>query len=224
MATGTGCALCGRQVSYRLDLTFSETSNRDVSSYRVQALLRGVLICAECQATATIAQLMERVGGGVAIIHGCLVQCADRPPWWLRRAIPGSARWNKVVCPNCGGRASVQHVGEVVEKPESALRTGFRQALQILSWRQLQEWEEQDLEEGDYDSDPDYLGSSHIPGPKSIVLGSDEPVDSHPQRPERAIGSGHPVAELPPQRQETVTTATSAETAARLWQELGGPE
>src|SRR5215469_16618561 len=112
---GVRCPLCNmRPASRRLDITDSDVDSRDAGEYEVRAVLRGLLLCSECINGRSAGQLLA-IHNGVEIVRGCLVQCADEPPWWLRRALPGGARvWRKTVCPCCGGRATIQIIADVV--------------------------------------------------------------------------------------------------------------
>jgi len=147
-----GCALCGRTVvSRRIDLTDSDVDARDIYDYEVRAVLRGVLLCPACITERPIGQLLS-ITGGIELVRGCMVQCADEPPWWLRRCLPGGARaWRKTVCPCCGGRATVQMIADVMERPPNALMEGLRAAFRLLDWRRGT-WE--DGYDGEEDADP----------------------------------------------------------------------
>lgn len=157
MSQGAGCALCGRAaVSRRIDLTDSDVNARDVYDYEVRGVLRGVLICPACVAEKPIGQLLG-VRGGVELVRGCMVQCADEPPWWLRRALPGGARaWRKTVCPCCGGKANIQVIADIAEHPPNAWWEGLRAAFRLLDPRRP-------IEEDDYDAD-EGAGAAGGPG------------------------------------------------------------
>lgn len=142
------CAICGGRPSRRIDLTESEVNPNDVSDYEVRGLLRGVLICDECASRKAINGLLN-LRGNVQLIRGCMVQCADRPPRHLRWVRPrGSRMWSKTICPCCHGRATVQIIADVVERPESALWRGLKDAFGLLSLRrQDDDYELEEAEE-----------------------------------------------------------------------------
>lgn len=154
-----GCALCGAsRAPHRVDLAYGQLDQERTGDYTVLSVLRGTLLCGDCTRTRTVADLVDYAAGHVHLIHGCLVQCIDRPPWYLRWNLPGGARvWNKTVCPTCQGRASVQIVSEAVDRPRSALREGLRQAAGILSFRRAEEEDEDSASRGHVSggSDPD---------------------------------------------------------------------
>lgn len=145
MLDGTGCALCGATaITRRIDLTDSDVNARDIHEYDVRSVLRGVLICPACVATRPIGQLLA-VRGGVELVRGCVIQCADVPPLHLKYVLPGGARvWRKTVCPCCRGRATIQLIADVVERPESALRRGIREAFALLSFRRPPDYDDDD--------------------------------------------------------------------------------
>ena len=128
--------LCGRPaVTRRIDLTDSEVSRASVYDYEVRGVLRGVLLCSACIVEQPIGRLLS-ARTGIELVRGCMVQCADRPPWHLRWVLPGGARvWRKTVCPCCKGRATIQIIAEAVERPESALWRALRDAFALLSLR-----------------------------------------------------------------------------------------
>lgn len=195
--TGAGCVICGRPAAIRVDLTVGSIDPRNPSDYAIEHLLRAVLVCGQCEQAATLGTLLREVGGGVAIVRGCLVQCNDTPPWHLRFALPGGPRWRKVVCPSCGGRATVQHVGEVVDRPESAWRGGLRQVLEIMSFRNVRDRAGDELYDADEMDYPARAGGAGSQAPglagdhdrRSAVpaLGSAGAVDAQLHTP----GQGH---------------------------------
>lgn len=168
MPDGVGCALCGAAaVTRRIDLTDSDVNARDITDYEVRGVLRGVLLCPACLTNRTIGQLLN-VRGGVELVRGCMVQCADVPPWHLRWALPGGTRvWRKTVCPCCGGKAQIQVISEAVERPESALRRGLREAFGLLAW-----WRQED----DYDA----AEAENEPAIRAI----EEAGDEHSEQPD----------------------------------------
>jgi hypothetical protein len=157
-----GCVLCGRPaVTRRIDLTDSDVSTRDIHEYEVRSVLRGLLICSACIVEQPIGRLLA-VRGGVELVRGCVVQCAYVPPWYLKYSLPGGPRvWRKAVCPCCQGRATVQIIADAVDKPESALRRGIRDAFALLSLRRP--------DEDDYDEDDTETG--HASEPEGIIIG-----------------------------------------------------
>ena len=193
---GAKCALCPKPAAHRIDLTFSELNPGSSSEYTVQHVLRGVLICTECQVSGTIGKVLQEAGQGVRLIRGCFVQCADEPPWYLRHVLPGGPWWSKVICPSCHGRATVQHVGDAVERPESAWRGGLRQALEIMSFRRAMEEEEELYDPDPMDGDsrngiPDRQGLSMAGDHDSGDLGPDVASDGIPAVGSHSQGEGH---------------------------------
>lgn len=163
--------MCGRPPTRRIDLTESSLLNlRDVSDYEVRGVLRGVLICDECVRNRGIASLLN-LRDGIHLVRGCMVQCADTPPRRLRWVLPGGARvWSKTICPCCHGRATVQIISDVVERPESALWRGLKDAFALLSLRRQDD--DYELEEAD---DEPAIEAPGIPGehlPGGIILGT----------------------------------------------------
>lgn len=190
-----GCAMCGRPVSHRIDLTYSEVDPKDTGSYTIQSVLRGTLVCSGCMTTKTVGELVAQAAGGVAIVRGCLVQCLDSPPWWLRRVRPSTARiWSKVICPNCKGRASVQFVGDAVERVPRLFdwAGGLGQAIRIMSWRRIEEHWDDEMDSGGSSPVPDSAQDDvardrdrGVPGTPVAALGTaDDDVAMVTERPE----------------------------------------
>lgn len=186
-----GCAVCGRPGAHRVDLTYGDVDPKDAGEYSVQAVVRGLLLCAACAAAVTLDELLAR-SGDVAIVRGCLVQCTGQPPWWLRPVMPGMPpAWRKVTCPSCGGRATVQLITEAAARELGAFARGILQVFDLFRWR-----------DPDAEEDDDAMADPDLPGPGARVEGdvSRETVavaDEH-QEPERTAGGGADVAPVSP--------------------------
>lgn len=172
----TSCALCRRPgVSERVDITFGEINPRDVSDFAVLSVVRGMLVCRDCMASRSLADVFAASGSGIGVLRGCLVQCTGRAPWWLRMSMPGGPRvWNKATCPSCGGRASVQPIWHAeADKRPGAIRQGFRDALSLFRMRGAE------LEGDNADEQPATDGND--PGSRTV----------------RVVPAAAPVSELP---------------------------